>query len=341
MLAGLSACSTVSYYSQSVMGQLEIMQKSTSIDEYLKQDNLPDQLVRQLSMVKEIRKFAVDELGLPDNNSYLRYADLGRDYVVWNVFASPEFRLENREWCYLIAGCLGYRGYFSRDDAIQLASELENQGYDVFVGGVSAYSTLGWFSDPVLNTMLYRDTVYLAKVIFHELAHQKVYIKSDTEMNEAFADTVAITGVQRWLQRSGKSDLYEEFLLEQSRENRFVDLVLHYREKLDELYQSQPDIDLKRKHKNIIIQDMINQYQNIRSEWDNDSNYDLWFAMGVNNAKLMTVVTYRQFVPGFNSLLSAVNDNLEEFYQLITKLGRCSPGQRREILFSGKADFSC
>ena len=341
LVSSTSACSTIGYYTQSIQGQLEIIHKSVPLEQALDNNDLPREVASQLINVRNIRNFATNELGLPDNNSYRRYADLERKYVVWNVFASPELFLENREWCYLIIGCLGYRGYFSENDARKLASELEDQGYDVFVGGVSAYSTLGWFADPVLNTMLHWDTTYLAKVIFHELAHQKVYIKNDTEFNEAFADTVAMEGVERWLEKYGSAQSIHEFSQKQSRENMFVNLVLRYRKKLDAIYRSSLLDKTKRQKKNIILQNMVNEYQNIRSDWGNDSTYDNWFAMGVNNAKLMAVVTYRELVPGFQKFLQAANNNLNLFYKLITNLGHCDHNLRRKILFSGNIHFSC
>lgn len=336
-----SGCSTIEYYTQSVKGQFEIIQKSVPLDQLLVKRNLPEKIRTQLADVREIRNFATSDLGLPDNNSYRRYADLGREYVVWNVFASPELAMENREWCYLIIGCLGYRGYFAKNDAIKLSTELEDQGYDVFVGGVSAYSTLGWFADPVLNTMLHWDTTYLAKVIFHELAHQKVYIKNDTDFNEAFADTVALTGVERWLKKYGSPQSIAEFNQKQAREDIFVDLVLRYRKRLDVLYHSSLDDKIKLQRKNVILQEMVNEYQKVRSSWGNDTTYDTWFAMGINNAKLMAVVTYRQLVPAFKKFLQATGNNLDLFYKLIGGMGNCDKNMRRQILSSVNTHFSC
>ena len=340
-LPGISACSSIVYYTHSVKGQLEIIQKSVPIQQILDNNSLPEQVSIQLAEVRGIRDFAIVELGLPDNDSYRLYADLGRDYVVWNVFATPELLLKSREWCYFIAGCLSYRGYFSKEGALKLAAELESQGYDVFVGGVTAYSTLGWFADPVLNTMLHWDITYLAKVIFHELSHQKIYIKNDTEFNEAFAETVALIGVERWLEKHGTIKSRKEFIQKQSREDSFVDLVLLYRQQLDELYQSSLTEEDKRTKKNIILQDMVNEYQKIRSDWVTESIYDTWFALGINNAKLMAVSTYRKLVPGFRKLLRTVDDDLASFYKLVENLGQCSHEQRREILLSGSNQFSC
>lgn len=320
---------------------MEIVRKRMPIEQLLAEGELPGPVAEQLSRVRKIQNFAVHELGLPDNGSYRYYADLGRDYVVWNVFATPELSLQNREWCYLIVGCLSYRGYFSEAAARELAEALESEGYDVFVGGVSAYSTLGWFADPVLNTMLHRGETYLARVIFHELAHQKIYIKNDTDFNEAFADTVALAGMQRWLASQNDNKTYEAFMRQQSRESGFVDLVLRYRQLLDNLYRSPHNDQDKRARKNLLLQQMVNDYQAIRNGWENDVHYDSWFARGVNNAKLVAVATYRQYVPGFNRLLEAVDNDLDVFYRRVNELAQCSPATRKKILLSGTGEFSC
>lgn len=336
-----AACSSFSYYAQSIQGQLEILNKSKPVDELLKEQQLPQQLLDELDIVRQIREFAITELSLPDNGSYRQYADLEREYVVWNVFAAPELSLAGKQWCYLVAGCLNYRGYFSRDAALHLANKLEKQGYDVYVGGVTAYSTLGWLADPVLNTMLNRGTTDLARVIFHELAHQKIYIKDDTEFNEAFADTVAIEGVERWLQKTGNSESIRKFKQDQEREDIFVNLVLRYRRQLDELYHSQFSDLEKRVTKTRLLQQMVNDYQQDRSAWRDGTTYDTWFAIGVNNAKLNAVTTYREYVPGFKILLRSVGSNLARFYGLVEELGKCRAEKRKSILQSGYTRFSC
>ena len=335
------ACSSIGYYVQSIQGQLEILQKSRPIDELLDEHKLPQQLLAKLDKIRQIRDFAITELSLPDNGSYRQFADLGREYVVWNVFAAPELSLDKKHWCYLVVGCLNYRGYFSRDAAFQLANNLEEQGNDVYVGGVTAYSTLGWFADPVLNTMLYRETTDLAKVIFHELAHQKIYINGDTEFNEAFAETVAIEGVERWLRKIDNPELTLLFIQEQEREDTFVNLVLRYRYQLDELYHSQLPDPQKRVTKTRILQQMVNEYQQDRSTWSDGVTYDTWFALGVNNAKLNAVTTYRGYVPGFKNLLRSAGNNLARFYELVEELGKCPAEIRKSILQSGDTGFSC
>lgn len=336
-----TACSSIGYYVQSIQGQLEILQKSEPIDKLLEARQVSQLLHDKLYSIRQIREFAITGLSLPDNGSYRQYADLEREYVVWNVFAAPELSLESKQWCYLVVGCLNYRGYFSRDAAMQLADNLEKQGYDVYVGGVTAYSTLGWFADPVLNTMLNRDITDLAKVIFHELAHQKIYIKDDTEFNEAFADTVAIEGVERWLQKIENSGLTRIFKQQQEREDIFVKLVIKYRQQLDELYHSQLSDPEKRVAKTRLLQQMVNDYQQDRSAWSIGVTYDTWFAVGVNNAKLNAVNTYREYVPGFKILLRSVDNDLDRFYELVEELGKCPAEDRKKILLTGITGISC
>ncbi|MBM2829363.1 MAG: hypothetical protein HW411_153 [Gammaproteobacteria bacterium] len=341
LVINTAACTSLSYYAQSIHGQLEILQKRESIDALLARDELPESISIQLSRVRQIRNFASAELGLPDNDSYRDYADLERDYVVWNVFATPDLSLKPLQWCFLIAGCLQYRGYFSEDAAREYAQELERQGYDVFVGGVAAYSTLGWFDDPVLNTMLRWDEAHLAKVIYHELAHQKIYIKDDTEFNEAFADTVALIGVQRWLDKFGKPSSLEKFKFKQSRENAFVDLVLTYRDRLDILYKSSEQDAAKRTKKAMLLGQMKKDYGHIRADWGDYDAYDAWFNNGLNNAKLMAVAIYRDYLPGFRNLLTKVNNDLDAFYTLAGQLGHCTAATRRHILITGQTQFEC
>lgn len=341
LLLPTAGCTSMSYYAQSVHGQLEIISKSRPIDSLLESERVSAQLAGKLSKTLEIRDFANRELALPDNDSYRYYADLTRDYVVWNVFAAPPLSLEGREWCYLFVGCLSYRGYFSRDEAHAHASRLREQGFDTWVGGVVAYSTLGWFDDPLLNTMLGQDMDYLARVIFHELAHQKIYIKNDTAFNEAFAETVALEGMRRWYAHRDDADSYRHFLRKLQHEESFVSLVMDYREKLENIYQSDFDDTEKLIRKNRILKEMTNEYREMRSHWDDDDRYDNWFASGLNNAKLMAVSTYRLYVPVLKSRLEMLGGDLPAFYTLIEYLAQCSPEERKAWLKNGGGDVVC
>lgn len=341
VMTATNSCSTLSYYQQSISGHLAIMSKRQPIDALLQQKDLAAGLREKLKQSVAIRKYASDVLFLPDNDSYSTYADLGRNYVLWNVVATPEFSLEPLRWCYVVVGCLSYRGYFSRTDAIQYAEKLKSDGDDVYVAGVSAYSTLGWFSDPVVNPMLKYDSTYLARVIFHELAHQLIYFSNDTEFNEAFADTVAEYGVRRWLQDEHMKKEGDEFEQSLARENEFNRLVKRYRSKLEELYGKSPAGDDLRRRKQAVFANMKSDYEKMRGNWHGNDDYQAWFGSGLNNAKLALVLTYQDLVPGFLKVLARENYDLKRFYRSISTLKSCDKPSRRRFLDSNSSDFSC
>lgn len=320
---------------------MSLLSKRQLIRDVINDPASQDSTKRQLQQVNDVREFATRYLYLPDNNSYRTYADIGRDYVVWNVFATPEFSLQPEEWCFLFVGCLSYRGYFSENDARHFARQLAQRGMDTFVGGVTAYSTLGWFDDPVLNTMLKWDSTRLARVIFHELAHQVIYINGDTGFNEAFADTVAQVSVRRWLNESGQASLASAFEQALQRESQFVDLVLRYRGKLEDLYSTEPDSSSKRHKKNSLFIQMKAEFLELSETWDDDYGYDKWFETDLNNARLSAVVTYRQYVPGFLALLAAAGNDMKKFYEIVASLGKCELSLRHRILAEQMARFEC
>ena len=336
----ISGCASLNYYVQSVQGQFEVLQKRQAISNLLEENNISNTLRNRLNTVLALRDFSIRQLGLPENNSYLSYADLERNYVIWNIFATEEFSLDPLKWCYLIVGCLNYRGYFTESDARKHAAELEKQGYDVYLGGVAAYSTLGWFNDPVLNTMLRWSDIRLATVIFHELAHQQLYIKNDTEFNEAYADAVAYIGITKWLEQSSDKNLLKEYEESQSQEKQFINLVMRYRSLLSEIYQSNQDDNLKRMQKKDLLQKMTDDYKVLSSHWDNNS-YQKWFSEGINNAKLAAIVTYREYVPSFIEIYEKLEKDLTRFYSLIKLLSNCNPMKRKEILERREIEIEC
>lgn len=336
-----TSCATTAYYLQSVNGHIDILMRKQPIPEVLVSEDTDEILQEKLAMVLDIRRFATDHLALPNNDSYTEYADLGRDFVIWNVFATPELSLETRQWCFLFVGCLNYRGYYSKETAIKYAQQLETQGYDVFVGGVTAYSTLGWFNDPVLNTMLGRNNLYLANVIFHELAHQKFYLKNDTAFNEAFAETVAQTGVQRWLELHGTDSAKKRFSDKRADEILFVNLVLKYKEKLESIYNSDISINEKRASKKLLLDQLAEKYEALYQAGENTGQYLSWLSSGLNNAKLATVITYQDYVAGFLALFQHVHGNYQKFYELVKKLSNCDKVRRKSILEDNITDFQC
>ena len=339
MVLLLQGCSTSRYYLQTLHGQLEVMVAQEHINDILSDNDSSPILRERLEFIKSLRKFAIEKLYLPDNNSYTSYADIGREFVVWNVFASPRYSLQPRQWCYPVAGCFSYRGFFSRDAATNFATGLEDQDMDVYVAGVRAYSTLGWLADPVLNTIINQEPTYIARVLFHELAHQKLFLPGDTDFNEAFAETIAREGVLRWLKLTSDDVHYKRYIDEQAREDQFVKLALDYRSRLQALYQGQCGLPCKQNEKNQLLISMLDDYQTMRKQWTAGTNYDTWFALGVNNAKLAAISTYRRLMPGFQKLLLNVNYQLGDFYRVTNVLTKCDK-QNRDRILSNPADLA-
>jgi len=341
LMLGLTSCATTSYYLQSLNGHVDLLLKRQTISGILASQNTDKLLRDKLEMVLEIRRFASEHLGLPDNGSYSDYVDLGRNFAVWNVFAAPELSLQAKQWCFLFVGCLNYRGYYSEEAAYRYAQTLEAQGHDVFVGGVTAYSTLGWFNDPVLNTMINRDNNYLASIIFHELSHQKIYLKNDTAFNEAFAEMVAQTGVQYWLDLHGTAASRQKFLDKRLDETSFVNLILKYKEKLEMTYNSEMFIDEKRANKKSLLNQLAEEYENQYETGGNTGRYVTWLSSGLNNAKLASVITYQDYVSGFLTIFNHEHGNYQKFYESVEKLSKCDKYRRKSILEDNITDFQC
>ncbi|HEY4732075.1 MAG TPA: aminopeptidase [Gammaproteobacteria bacterium] len=336
-----TSCGELNYYSQALRGHVEIMKGSRPIEQLLTLDTTPKESKKQLKAVLEIRKFASEILHLPDNNSYKSFTELKRDYVVWNVFAAAEFSTDLLTWCFPITGCLPYRGYFGRNDALDYARQLESEGHDVHVGGVSAYSTLGWFADPVLDTMLGHGMTWAARIIFHELAHQKLYIQNDTELNEAFADTVAMIGVRMWLQSNSQDAEYESFREQLVREADFHALVTEFRERYKVLYaQDMPD-DEKRRRKEELHRDMYRKYHLLKEfKWGKNTEYDTWFGDNPNNARIGTITTYRDLAPQLEDLYLANGGDIQKFYETMQTLSVCTRDERRKFLADAHTETS-
>lgn len=337
----LSGCSTLAYYAQSIHGHIEVLSQRQPIIKYLQKSPLESDTARKLRLVLDLLEFSNNELHLPDNGSYRSYSDIGREFVIWNVFATPRLSLQPEQWCYLIVGCLNYRGYYSKADAIEFAGKLNTQDHDVFMGGVAAYSTLGWFSDPVLNTMLRWNDTYLARVIFHELAHQKLYIKDDTEFNEAFADAVATIATGLWLRNTNSSEEYQKFLMQQKYDRQFIELVLEYKHKLALLYDSAQTDEDKLVQKQVIFHELQEQFRHMRTSWIDYNVYDSWIEEDLNNAKLAAFATYRELVPAFMALYEASGNDLEVFYQRVIELSHCEKDARRLRLYNQHIQGQC
>ena len=332
-LAGFLAagCSPFDYYAQAAHGQLSLLSEARPIDDWLADPALPARLRAKLTKVKQIRRYAASELGLPDNHSYTTYADLKRPFVLWNVVATEELSLEPRRWCFPVAGCVTYRGYYSKADAQSYAAGLRHDGLDVQVAGVPAYSTLGWFNDPVLSTFIQYPDGELARLVFHELAHQVVYVKDDTQFNESFATAVEEAGVERWLLAQGDPRQRQAYVEYETRKDDFLSLLIKYRKALEQNYLRKVDAEDKRQRKIDIFRELKDEYQILKVSWGGYPGYDRWFAEPLTNAHLASVSTYHDFVPAFQVLLTQ-QKSLPRFYAAVRRLAALDKSQRHAEL---------
>ena len=325
-------CRSLPYYDQAINGQMEILRNREPISDLIDDPDTPAILRKKLIFIQTVRDFAEKQLHLPVNDHYLTYVELNRPYVVWNVFGAPEFSLTPKTWCFPIVGCVAYRGYFSEQDAQRFGDSLKQEGYDVFIGGAIAYSTLGWFDDPVLSTFLNLSAPETAALIFHELAHAILYIQDDTAFNESFATAVEQEGLRRW--QSSANDLkgYENWLLRGQRRQQFISLVSKYRAKLQDLYQGNLPLTEKRNQKAAVFNQMRSEFLDLKSEHGAMAAYDAWFHNPLNNAQLISVSTYHNWVPAFRKMLSVSGGDLEEFYQKCRQLAKKDAAERHRIL---------
>jgi predicted aminopeptidase len=316
LLLLMAGCQSLSYYTQAIGGHLRVMANARPIDEWLADPATDAQLRQRLETARRIRAFATRELGLPDNGSYLAYADLNRAAVVWNVFAAPALSVEPKVECFPFTGCVSYRGFYSEAEARRQADKLRVDGYDVYVGGVPAYSTLGWFDDPLLSTFIRYPDAQLARLLFHELSHQLVYAKGDTTFNESFAVTVEQEGVRRWLAAEGRVGELEAFRATQQRRREFAERVKQTRERLAVVYKSSLPREAKLEQKSGEWQRLRQSYPAIPAE--------------PNNAFLASVAAYTALVPAFEQLL-AESGSLEAFYRQVRTLA-AKPAEREAFV---------
>jgi predicted aminopeptidase len=335
LLAGamlMQGCSTMGYYLQSAQGQIEVLAARRPIDAVIADETQSIGRREQLRRLKAMRQFASDELALPDNQSYTTFSDVRRPFVITNVFATPELSLTPVRSCFLVVGCLDYRGYFQAFRARRYADGLRRQGYDVYVGGVAAYSTLGWFDDPVLNSMLAWDEPRLAKFLFHELAHQQLYVRDDTAFNEAFAEAVAEVGLARWLARHTDPSAARRYRDAEAREQAFVEEVLRTRTALATAYASPVSAEEKRAMKTAAFSDFRERYRRMKARWGGYAGYDRWVYEDLNNARISAVVTYHDRIPAFRRLLVLAGEDLPRFYLMAASIGRMPTVDRRRCL---------
>ena len=325
-------CAQLGYYTQAVQGHFAMLAEAKPIDQWLADPGVRDDLKTRLKRVRDIRTFAAKELSLPDNGSYTKYADLKRKYVLWNVIATPELSLKPERWCFPVAGCVDYRGYYSREAAQSFADSLRRQSLDVRVTGVPAYSTLGWFNDPVLSTFIEYPDAELARLIFHELAHQVAYAPGDSQFNESFATAVEEIGVMRWLEAKGDDAMRAEYIAYRERKEEFLALLSTYAHQLEENFNRPVSDAEKRQRKAAIFADLQQRYAHIKqAKWGGYAGYDRWFGERMTNAHFALISTYHELAPAFRAMLSK-EKHLPTFYQSVRKLAKMDNAARRKAL---------
>jgi predicted aminopeptidase len=326
----LNGCTSVSYYSQLASGQLQLLRAREPVSEVVADPRRDQQLRAHLAQSQKARVFASQQLHLPDNQSYRLYADIGRPYVVWNVFVTPEFSLKPQNHCFPVAGCVAYRGYYNQSAARGEAAVQRLQGMDVSIGGVEAYSTLGWFNDPIMSSMMGWGDERLATLIFHELAHQRIYVKDDTEFNESFATFVEQAGTRQWRTSRG---LPPESGAQEQQRDQFIELVLNTRNRLEKLYTLPLPAEQMRQRKAAEFERLRGEYRQLRdSQWAGDKRYDAWINAPMNNARLLPFGLYDQWVPAFAALFRQEGGDWVKFYAAVERLGELPSGKRKVAL---------
>jgi predicted aminopeptidase len=327
-LIALTGCGQLGYYAHCTQGHLALLTGRTPIAKLLSDPSTSDELAEQLREFSRIRDFASNELQLPDNDSYRSYSDLQRPYATWNVVAAKEFDLEPLLWCFPIAGGLPYQGFFERQRAESFAAELKKQGYDTYLYGVSGYSTLGWFDDPVLNTFLSRSPADRAGIIFHELAHQQLFLQNDPDFSEGFAMAVEQLGIEQWLAHKGSSVAADGYQKQLQREEDFSKLLGNLRQQLAALYRQPLCSDCKRQKKARLLASFIADYDRWKKDRDNDCGYDGWVTDQLNNAKLASVNTYHRMVASFRALFAQQGNDFGRFYKAAHEISEFPANER-------------
>jgi predicted aminopeptidase len=334
LLALLLALATAPscYTARVAAGGANLLLQRRPVDRVLADGDLSEEERGKLELTQELRTFADHELGLPGNGSYGSFVRVEGDYVTWNVVAAPELSVEPLTWCFPVAGCVSYRGYFKEKRARKFAAKLARKGHDVRVGGVDAYSTLGRFEDPVLSTFLSRSDIDLAGLLFHEMAHQRLYVKDDTTFNESFATVVEIEGVSRWLHSQGREDEIAGVARERELEQRFTELLMECRRRLDELYRGDLPDEEKRRRKPEVFEELRSEYRQAKRDWGGDARYDRWFEQALNNAHLASVASYHEYVEPLQRLLAAEDGSLATFFTRAEEIASLDPEERRRRL---------
>ncbi len=334
LLLLLVGCAELPYYAQSLGGHMDIQRKTRPIEDWLADPETDDRLAERLRLVQAMRLFAAERLALPVGDSYADYADIGRPWVVKNLFAAPEFELKLQTWCHPFAGCIAYRGYFDEAMLDDYAAGLREQGMDVHIANIAAYSTLGWFDDPVLNTFVGWSEPGLAGLLFHELAHRRVYIDDDSAFNEAYATAVQQAGVEAWLQEQGRGDQLERYRQRLRNRGKVMALIQAARDDLRRIYRSEYTDAEKRARKQARLEQLQQEYRRLAAGFAVRDGFARWMAGDLNNAKLLSVATYHDATPGFLALLERTGGDFAAFHRAVARVGDLEPAERKACLTS-------
>jgi len=332
LLLLLTGCADLGYYWHNANGHLTVMNKRVDIDDMLADDELDAGLRERLQLVQEIRRFSVERLDLPANDSYLSYVELDRPYVVQNIFAAPEFSTRLYQWCYPVIGCASYRGYYDEARMLAYSDDLKSQGLEVYIGTVSAYSTLGWFDDPLLSSFINWPDYRLAGLLFHELTHQKVYIDDDTTFNESLASAVQQVGTELWLQSRQQNDQLDQLMRWSRYRDEVIALISSTRGQLAEIYASDDENADKRERKSRAFTQARDAHSGIAAKHGITGGYTRWFAGELNNAKIGSVAAYNSLMPAFINMIRAYGLDFAPFYEYVEDLGKLEKAARESCL---------
>ncbi|RLA13296.1 MAG: aminopeptidase [Gammaproteobacteria bacterium] len=332
LLLLLNACSDLGYYWHTANGHMTLMNNRVDIDVMLEDPELEPKLRERLRLVKEIRDFSVETLSLPESDSYNNYVQLDRPYALKNLFAATEFSTDLHVWCYPIVGCASYRGYYDEDRLAGYVEQLKAQNFDTYIGFVPAYSTLGWFDDPVLSSFIYWPDYRLAGLLFHELTHQRIFIENDTRFNESLASAVQQAGTELWLKSSNRSAQQVEFRRSIEYQREVVGLIEQTRETLTALYQGDQDETIKRVQKQVIFANTRESYVALAQRLNYRGGYESWFAGELNNAKLGSVSAYHEQLPAFLAILKARNYDFSAFFDTVEGISELEKAERDACL---------
>lgn len=337
LLPLLTGCANLGYYWHTAKGHLAIMDKRVDIDDLIQNPETDAKLRQRLELVKEIRQFSIERLALPESDSYTSFAQLDRPYALQNLFAAPEFSTQLVTWCYPFAGCTTYRGFYEQHRLDDFVEGLKIDNHDIHIGRVPAYSTLGWFDDPVLSSFINWPDHRLAGLLFHELTHQKVYVDDDSKFNESLATAVQQVGIRLWLLAHGENDNLDQFNRSLLYRRDVVLLIEDTRDQLSDMYKNEESSESKRLQKQQVLMRLREKYEDVATAHNYRDGFANWFSSELNNAKLASVSTYNALVPAFVKMIEAQDNDFDAFFEYVQTIGDLNKDKRDSCLIAWQA----